>query len=53
MFETRRGFAFAENGEVKGYGVIRQCDDGFKIGPLFLPIRPTSPIRCSGRSPGR
>lgn len=35
MFETRRGFAFAENGEVKGYGVIRQCDDGFKIGPLF------------------
>ncbi len=35
MVETRRGFAFVDSGEVKGYGVIRQCDDGFKIGPLF------------------
>ncbi|PVB63570.1 GNAT family N-acetyltransferase [Labrenzia sp. 011] len=35
MLETRRGFAFAEDGQVKGYGVIRQCHDGFKIGPLF------------------
>ncbi|WP_305987187.1 GNAT family N-acetyltransferase [Roseibium sp. MMSF_3544] len=35
MSETRRGFAFVENGDVKGYGVIRQCHEGFKIGPLF------------------
>lgn len=35
MLETRRGFAFAEDGVVKGYGVIRQCHEGYKIGPLF------------------
>lgn len=35
MLETRRGFAFVDNGDLKGYGVLRQCHDGFKIGPLF------------------
>lgn len=35
MLDTRRGFAFVEDGTVKGYGVIRQCHDGFNIGPLF------------------
>ncbi|MES0808653.1 GNAT family N-acetyltransferase [Roseibium sp. SCPC15] len=35
MLETRRGFVFVEDGEVKGYGVIRQCYEGYKIGPLF------------------
>lgn len=35
MLETRRGFAFVDNGEVKGYGVIRRCHEGYKIGPLF------------------
>jgi len=35
MQQTRKGFAFVENGELMGYGVIRQCHDGFKIGPLF------------------
>lgn len=35
MVPTRRGFAFVEDGGVKGYGVIRLCIDGFKIGPLF------------------
>ncbi|WP_213215337.1 GNAT family N-acetyltransferase [Roseibium polysiphoniae] len=35
MVSSRRGFAFVDDGVVKGYGVIRQCDDGFKIGPLF------------------
>ncbi|WP_420415039.1 GNAT family N-acetyltransferase [Roseibium sp.] len=33
--ETRNGFAFVEDGEVQGYGVLRQCGDGYKIGPLF------------------
>lgn len=33
--ETRRGFVFVEDGDLKGYGVIRQCHEGFKIGPLF------------------
>jgi N-acetylglutamate synthase-like GNAT family acetyltransferase len=27
--------AFSENGLIKGYGVIRKCRNGFKIGPLF------------------
>lgn len=35
MAATRHGFAFIEDGSVKGYGVLRQCQDGFKIGPLF------------------
>jgi len=35
MKETRKGFAFVEDGKVKGYGVIRQCHEGYKIGPLF------------------
>lgn len=33
--QNRHGFAFVEHGIVKGYGVLRQCQDGFKIGPLF------------------
>lgn len=32
---TRRGFALVEDGHVTGYGVIRACRSGFKIGPLF------------------
>ena len=35
MIETRRGFAFVEDGDVKGYGVMRACHEGFKVGPLF------------------
>lgn len=36
MVETRRGFVFVEEGEIKGYGGVRRClDGGFKIGPLF------------------
>ncbi len=35
MVQTRRGFACVDEGEVKGYGVIRLCGEGFKIGPLF------------------
>lgn len=33
--ETRRGVAFVGEGRVRGYGVIRGCRDGYKIGPLF------------------
>ncbi len=35
MVASRRGFACIEDGTVRGYGVIRQCEEGFKIGPLF------------------
>lgn len=33
--ESRLGMAIVENGQVKGYGCIRTCRDGCKIGPLF------------------
>jgi GNAT superfamily N-acetyltransferase len=34
----RKGLALIENGAVRGYGVIRACQRGFKIGPLFADI---------------
>lgn len=33
--ETRRSIALMRNGTVRGYGTIRACRSGFKIGPLF------------------
>jgi hypothetical protein len=33
--EARPAIAFVENGTVKGYGVVRACRTGAKIGPLF------------------
>ncbi len=30
-----KGLAVMEDGVLRGYGVIRQCQQGFKIGPLF------------------
>ncbi|PVE20399.1 GNAT family N-acetyltransferase [Microvirga sp. KLBC 81] len=33
--DTRIAIAFVEDGTVKGYGVIRACRNGYKIGPLF------------------
>lgn len=33
--DARSAFAFVEDGIVKGYGVIRACQSGYKIGPLF------------------
>jgi len=29
------GFATVETGDVRGYGLMRPCRDGFKVGPLF------------------
>jgi len=34
-----RALALIRDGEVAGYGVIRPCRDGHKIGPLFAPDR--------------
>ena len=31
----RKGLALIEDGAVRGYGVVRPCRRGFKIGPLF------------------
>ncbi|MFC5068846.1 GNAT family N-acetyltransferase [Flaviflagellibacter deserti] len=31
----RTSFAYVENGAVLGYGTVRSCRDGYKIGPLF------------------
>jgi hypothetical protein len=33
--DTRTAMAVVEGGQVTGYGVLRQCRSGFKIGPLF------------------
>jgi GNAT superfamily N-acetyltransferase len=33
--EARDAFAFVEDGIIKGYGVIRACRSGSKVGPLF------------------
>ena len=33
--DARTALAFVEDGTVKGYGVIRACRTGHKIGPLF------------------
>jgi Acetyltransferase (GNAT) domain/Acetyltransferase (GNAT) family len=33
--QQRTAVAFLEEGHVRGYGVIRACRTGFKIGPLF------------------
>jgi hypothetical protein len=30
-----KAFSFVENGTLSGYGVIRKCRQGYKIGPLF------------------
>ncbi|WP_321500050.1 GNAT family N-acetyltransferase [Breoghania sp.] len=32
---THMGFALIEDGALRGYGAIRACEEGFKIGPLF------------------
>jgi GNAT superfamily N-acetyltransferase len=32
---TRRAVAVMEEGTIRGYGVVRACRNGFKIGPLF------------------
>jgi hypothetical protein len=33
--DRRRGLALVEDGAIRGYGVIRACRTGHKIGPLF------------------
>lgn len=33
--ENSAGFAFIGDGEIEGYGLLRRCRTGFKIGPLF------------------
>jgi len=32
---TRSGFALVDDGNLTGYGIVRQCREGHKIGPLF------------------
>ena len=33
--DRRQGLALVRNGELAGYGVVRECREGSKIGPLF------------------
>lgn len=37
-----RACAFVEDGTVKGYGVVRRCREGHKIGPLFAADAPVA-----------
>ncbi|MBU4529556.1 MAG: GNAT family N-acetyltransferase [Hoeflea sp.] len=38
----RKTFAAFENGDLSGFATIRRCAEGFKIGPLFAPNRPSA-----------
>jgi GNAT superfamily N-acetyltransferase len=33
--EQRKAMALVEKGQVRGYGVVRACRNGYKVGPLF------------------
>lgn len=37
--KTRWGYALIEDGNLRGYTVLRRCREGFKIGPLFAEDR--------------
>jgi hypothetical protein len=65
--DSRSGLALVEDGAVTGYGVIRDCQEGAKIGPLFAPSaadaeilfralasrRPTGPVFLDVPEPNR
>ena len=40
--ESRSLATFDENGELTGFGVIRKCKNGYKIGPLFADNKVTA-----------
>jgi Acetyltransferase (GNAT) domain len=42
------GLALIEDGTVQGYGVIRTCRRGFKIGPLFANSEQTADLLFRG-----
>jgi len=33
--KSGKAFKYVERGEVKGYGMVRKCQKGYKVGPLF------------------
>ncbi len=41
---TRQSWALVEDGAVRGYGTIRQCRAGWKIGPLFAEDESTADL---------
>lgn len=44
----RRALALVEGGRLRGYGVIRPCREGDKIGPLFADKTTTAEALCCG-----
>lgn len=48
----RRTLAFVEDGSVHGYGTIRPCRSGFKIGPLFADSGKTAATIFAGLTEG-
>lgn len=45
---SRRALAYVEGGAVRGYGVIRPCREGAKIGPLFADTPAIAAALASG-----
>jgi len=43
-------YAWRDNGTIRGYGVIRRCREGWKIGPLFADTRPVAETLLLGLS---
>jgi len=37
--EQRKAIALIDKGEVRGYGVVRTCRNGYKVGPLLRTMR--------------
>jgi GNAT superfamily N-acetyltransferase len=52
--QSRVAKALVTDGEISGYGVIRQCRDGYKIGPLFAdtPAGADTLVRALAREAG-
>lgn len=42
------GLALRKDGQISGYGVIRPCDEGYKIGPLFASDTEDAHVILSG-----
>lgn len=35
LMSNAKALAYSDNQQIKGYGVIRECHSGYKVGPLF------------------
>jgi GNAT superfamily N-acetyltransferase len=52
---AHKGLAWVEGGKIKGYGVIRPCRTGYKVGPLFADNQEIARelyLALAGQAPG-